>query len=59
MNLNMLPLRCRQVFDDEHARAFRHIAFDLGIAAMALRLLADIDHRQAETICQQGGEGDA
>ena len=35
----------RQVFDDENTRAFRHMAFDLGVTAMALGGLADIDHR--------------
>ncbi len=39
--------------------ALRHIAFDLRVAAVTLRLLADIDHRQAQAIGEQRGKGNA
>ncbi|MCY1540220.1 hypothetical protein D9M68_758460 [compost metagenome] len=50
---------CRQVLDDENACAFRHVPFDLGVAAVALRRLADIDHRQAQALGEHGREGNA
>ncbi len=59
MKVNMRTAGRRQVLDDEHARALRHHALDLRIAAVALRLLADIDHRQPEPVGQKGCERDA
>ncbi|MNT48412.1 hypothetical protein D3C72_1851930 [compost metagenome] len=35
------------------------MAFDLGVAAMAFRLLAAIDHRQAKALGKEGGKGNA
>src|SRR3546814_5664460 len=38
----------REVLDQQHAAALRKIALDRGVAAEALRLLAHVEHRQAE-----------
>ena len=49
----------RQVLDQQHAVALAHLALDLGGAAVALGLLADIGHRQAHPLGHEGGKGDA
>src|ERR1043165_9081019 len=49
----------REILDQQHARPLRHLALDLGVAAEALRLLADIEHRQGHALGDPGGEGDA
>src|SRR3546814_11032903 len=45
--------------DLQHAAALRKIALDLGVAAEALRLLAHVEHRQAEPFGDPRREGDA
>src|SRR3546814_3467154 len=49
----------REVLDQQHAAALRKIALDLGVAAEALRLLAHVEHRQAEPFGDPRREGDA
>src|SRR3546814_20853979 len=49
----------REVLDQQHAAALRKIALDLGVAAEALRLLAPVEHRQAEPFGDPRREGDA
>ena len=48
-----------QVLDEEDARALGERALDLGVAAEALGLLADVEHRQRQALGDPGGEGDA
>src|SRR3546814_21163243 len=49
----------REVLDQQNAAALRKIALDLGVAAEALRLLAHVEHRQAEPFGDPRREGDA
>lgn len=39
--------------------AFLHMTFDLRHAAKALRLLADVEHRLLQALCNKGGIGNA
>src|SRR3546814_11359364 len=49
----------RQILDQQHPGAVLHLALDPGVAAEALRLLADVGHRQAHQLGHEGGERDA
>ena len=49
----------REVFDQQGAGAGRELALDLRIAAEALRLLADVLHRQHQPVGDPGREGNA
>ena len=48
-----------QILDQQHPRALGQRPLDLRVAAEALGLLADVEHRQAEPLGDPGGEGDA
>src|SRR3546814_6779995 len=48
-----------EVLHQQHAAALAKGAFDLGVAAEALGLLAHVEHRQAEPLGDPGGEGNA
>jgi hypothetical protein len=50
----MEPPAVGQVLYHQHPSPFRHVTLYLGVAAVALGSLADIDHRQAETLCKKG-----
>ena len=60
--VNEAPLRAAiggQVLDQQNAVRLVHAAFDPGVAAVALGLLAHIGHRQAQPFGDHGAEGDA